>query len=101
MDELPSKMSYNIANAKLWKPFFTKSFLYPGLASVQENEPKYLPIDNQYAINLEDKYVTYSWLNNFCSLFIFTELDRRSSYDIYSLDSDSFDKVARDFIYNH
>ena len=80
-------MSYNIANAKLWKPFFTKSFLYPGLASVQEKEPKYLPIDNQYAINLEDKYVTHFWWNDFYSLFIFTNPDRMNSYNICSLDS--------------
>jgi len=54
-DELPAKISFNIANTKQWKAFFSKAYPYPGLASIQTDQPNYFPIDTQYAINLQDK----------------------------------------------
>ena len=48
-------MTFNLANTKAWKPFFHKSFPNPGLASVQVDQLEYMPVDPQYALNLQDK----------------------------------------------
>ena len=51
-------MTFNLANAKAWKPFFSKSFPNPGLASIQVDLLEYMAVDNQYALNLQDKWVS-------------------------------------------
>ncbi|XP_066919925.1 coiled-coil and C2 domain-containing protein 2A-like [Clytia hemisphaerica] len=53
--EEPSKLNFDLSNTKAWKPFFTKSFPNPGLASIQTDQLEYMAIDNQYALNLQDQ----------------------------------------------
>ena len=56
-DDQPSKLNFNLANNKFWRPFFNKGYVNPGLGSVQTDNPTYLPTDPQYAIDLQDTYV--------------------------------------------
>jgi len=53
--EEPSKMTFNLSNAKAWKAFFSRSYPNPGIASVQTDRLEYMAVDNQYAINLQDQ----------------------------------------------
>ena len=46
----------------MWRPFFNKGYVNPGLGSIQVDAPVYLPIDMQYALNLQDKYVNEFFL---------------------------------------
>ncbi|XP_065666713.1 coiled-coil and C2 domain-containing protein 2A isoform X3 [Hydra vulgaris] len=54
-EEHPSKLNFEITNQKYWRPFFSKTFPYPGLGSVQEEMLVYHPIDQQYTLDLSDK----------------------------------------------
>lgn len=54
-EEHPSKLIFNTANIKCWKPFFSKAYPNPGLASIQSDRLNYIPVDAQFAINLEDR----------------------------------------------
>ena len=53
--EEPSKMNFNVANTKDWKPFFNKSYPNPGLASIQVDNLMYMPIDAGYVVNLQEQ----------------------------------------------
>ncbi|XP_068599686.1 coiled-coil and C2 domain-containing protein 2A [Brachionichthys hirsutus] len=51
----PMMMSFDITKANLWKPFFSRSFPYPGLASVQPEELVYRRTDRAAAAELQDR----------------------------------------------
>uniref|UniRef100_A0A3Q3JIS1 C2 domain-containing protein n=1 Tax=Monopterus albus TaxID=43700 RepID=A0A3Q3JIS1_MONAL len=51
----PMRMSFDTTKAKLWKPFFSRSFSHPGLSSVQPEELVYRHIDKAAAAELQDR----------------------------------------------
>ncbi|EDV23074.1 uncharacterized protein TRIADDRAFT_28071 [Trichoplax adhaerens] len=54
-NDIPSRMSMDTTNTKLWKPFFNSSFPYPGLSSVQEETLVYHATDSNYVGELEER----------------------------------------------
>uniref|UniRef100_A0A3Q3N7K7 Coiled-coil and C2 domain containing 2A n=1 Tax=Labrus bergylta TaxID=56723 RepID=A0A3Q3N7K7_9LABR len=50
----PMTMSFDIAKAQLWKPFFSRSFSHPGLSSVQPEELVYRRTVRAAAVELQD-----------------------------------------------
>uniref|UniRef100_A0A4W6E0K1 Coiled-coil and C2 domain containing 2A n=1 Tax=Lates calcarifer TaxID=8187 RepID=A0A4W6E0K1_LATCA len=51
----PMRMSFDTTKAKLWKPFFSRSFSHPGLSSVQPEELVYRRVDKAAATELQDR----------------------------------------------
>ncbi|XP_029282132.1 coiled-coil and C2 domain-containing protein 2A isoform X2 [Cottoperca gobio] len=51
----PMTMSFDTTKAKLWKPFFSRSFSHPGLSSVQPEELVYRRTDRAAAAELQDR----------------------------------------------
>ncbi|XP_060885463.1 coiled-coil and C2 domain-containing protein 2A isoform X1 [Labrus mixtus] len=51
----PMTMSFDIAKAQLWKPFFSRSFSHPGLSSVQPEELVYRCTVRAAAVELQDR----------------------------------------------
>uniref|UniRef100_A0A3Q3GAB6 Coiled-coil and C2 domain containing 2A n=1 Tax=Labrus bergylta TaxID=56723 RepID=A0A3Q3GAB6_9LABR len=51
----PMTMSFDIAKAQLWKPFFSRSFSHPGLSSVQPEELVYRRTVRAAAVELQDR----------------------------------------------
>ncbi|MEE6462446.1 hypothetical protein FKM82_001600 [Ascaphus truei] len=51
----PMSMSFDINRPKLWKPFFSRSYPNPGLASVQPEELIYQRADKTTAMELQDQ----------------------------------------------
>ncbi|XP_047443097.1 coiled-coil and C2 domain-containing protein 2A isoform X3 [Mugil cephalus] len=51
----PMRISFDISNASLWKPFFSRSFSHPGLSSVQPEELVYRRTDKASAAELQHR----------------------------------------------
>ncbi|XP_067085744.1 coiled-coil and C2 domain-containing protein 2A [Osmerus mordax] len=51
----PMRISFDVTKAKLWKPFFSRSFPNPGLSSVQPEELVYRHTDKTAAVELQDR----------------------------------------------
>lgn len=51
----PMTLSFDVTKANLWKPFFSRSFSHPGLASVQLEELVYRRTDKAAAAELQDR----------------------------------------------
>ncbi|KAM4629790.1 coiled-coil and C2 domain-containing protein 2A [Polymixia lowei] len=51
----PMRMRFDIAKPNFWKPFFSRSFPYPGLSSVQPEEMVYRRTDKAAAAELQDR----------------------------------------------
>ncbi|XP_069488037.1 coiled-coil and C2 domain-containing protein 2A isoform X2 [Ambystoma mexicanum] len=51
----PMSMKFDVSNSKLWKPFFSRGFPYPGLSSVQPEELIYQRSDKTAAGELQDR----------------------------------------------
>ncbi|XP_006884601.1 PREDICTED: coiled-coil and C2 domain-containing protein 2A [Elephantulus edwardii] len=51
----PLRINFDVTKPKLWKPFFSRSLLYPGLSSVQPEELIYQRTDKVAAAELQDR----------------------------------------------
>ncbi|XP_067325078.1 coiled-coil and C2 domain-containing protein 2A isoform X3 [Anolis sagrei] len=51
----PLRISFDVTKSKHWKPFFSRSLPFPGLASVQPEELFYQPADNAAALDLQSR----------------------------------------------
>ncbi|XP_049575241.1 coiled-coil and C2 domain-containing protein 2A isoform X4 [Syngnathus scovelli] len=51
----PMRISFDVSRANGWRPFFTRSFAYPGLSSVQPEELVYRHSDKATAAELQDR----------------------------------------------
>uniref|UniRef100_A0A3B3VB92 Coiled-coil and C2 domain containing 2A n=1 Tax=Poecilia latipinna TaxID=48699 RepID=A0A3B3VB92_9TELE len=51
----PLHTNFDITKAKMWKPFFSRSFSHPGLSSVQPEELAYRQTDKAAAAELQDR----------------------------------------------
>ncbi|XP_073430700.1 coiled-coil and C2 domain-containing protein 2A isoform X1 [Dendrobates tinctorius] len=51
----PMSISFDTSRPKMWKPFFSRSYLNPGLASVQPEELLYQRADKAVAMELQDR----------------------------------------------
>ncbi|KAM3836076.1 LOW QUALITY PROTEIN: coiled-coil and C2 domain-containing protein 2A-like, partial [Diretmus argenteus] len=51
----PMRISFDVAKANLWKPFFSRSFTHPGLSSVQPEKLVYRRSDKAPAAELQDR----------------------------------------------
>ncbi|XP_067386470.1 coiled-coil and C2 domain-containing protein 2A isoform X2 [Emydura macquarii macquarii] len=51
----PVRINFDISKPKLWKPFFSQSFPYPGLSSVQPEELIYQCTDKAAALELQGR----------------------------------------------
>uniref|UniRef100_M4ABG3 Coiled-coil and C2 domain containing 2A n=1 Tax=Xiphophorus maculatus TaxID=8083 RepID=M4ABG3_XIPMA len=51
----PLHTNFDITKAKMWKPFFSRSFSHPGLSSVQPEELVYRQTDKAAAAELQDR----------------------------------------------
>ncbi|XP_062838246.1 coiled-coil and C2 domain-containing protein 2A isoform X3 [Anolis carolinensis] len=51
----PPRISFDVTKSKHWKPFFSRSLPFPGLASVQPEELFYQPADNAAALDLQSR----------------------------------------------
>ncbi|XP_056893551.1 coiled-coil and C2 domain-containing protein 2A isoform X4 [Takifugu flavidus] len=51
----PMRISFDVANGNLWKPFFSRSFSHPGLSSVQPEELVYRRSDKAAAAELQGR----------------------------------------------
>ncbi|XP_064626685.1 coiled-coil and C2 domain-containing protein 2A-like isoform X3 [Lineus longissimus] len=53
--DAPARMSFDVTDAKCWKPFFYSRFLNPGLSSVQPDRLDYQPTERAFVGDLQDK----------------------------------------------
>ncbi|XP_078257188.1 coiled-coil and C2 domain-containing protein 2A isoform X3 [Rhinoraja longicauda] len=53
--ETVMRMNFDTSKSNLWKPFFSRSFPFPGLSSVQPDELVYHHTDKATAVELQDK----------------------------------------------
>uniref|UniRef100_H3C4H9 Coiled-coil and C2 domain containing 2A n=1 Tax=Tetraodon nigroviridis TaxID=99883 RepID=H3C4H9_TETNG len=51
----PMRISFDVTNTNLWKPFFSRSFSHPGLSSVQPEELVYRRSDKAAAAELQGR----------------------------------------------
>ncbi|XP_058526273.1 coiled-coil and C2 domain-containing protein 2A isoform X1 [Ochotona princeps] len=51
----PLRINFDVTKPKLWKPFFSRNFPYPGLSSVQPEELIYQRTDKAAAAELQDR----------------------------------------------
>uniref|UniRef100_A0A8B9EZV5 Coiled-coil and C2 domain containing 2A n=1 Tax=Amazona collaria TaxID=241587 RepID=A0A8B9EZV5_9PSIT len=51
----PARISFDVSKPKRWKPFFSRSFPYPGLSSVQPEELVYRCSDKAAAVELQGR----------------------------------------------
>ncbi|KAM4672768.1 coiled-coil and C2 domain-containing protein 2A isoform 2-T2 [Amazona ochrocephala] len=51
----PARISFDVSKPKHWKPFFSRSFPYPGLSSVQPEELVYRCSDKAAAVELQGR----------------------------------------------
>ncbi|XP_022245376.1 coiled-coil and C2 domain-containing protein 2A-like isoform X2 [Limulus polyphemus] len=58
-DDHPSRISFEINQARDWQPFFTRRFPNPGLSSVQPEVLVYTPTDPRFVRQLQEKIETY------------------------------------------
>ncbi|XP_038057381.1 coiled-coil and C2 domain-containing protein 2A-like isoform X2 [Patiria miniata] len=55
LHEEPIRIDLDVTKAKMWKPFFGRSYPNPGLSSVQPTELNYYQTDREYVADLQDK----------------------------------------------
>eukprot|EP01137_Pigoraptor_chileana_P026493 Opistho-2@7848 len=49
----PTRIDFDLTNAKNWTPFFSRKFPFPGLSSVQVDRLRYFPTDPSLVLQLE------------------------------------------------
>ncbi|CAE1299282.1 CC2D2A [Acanthosepion pharaonis] len=53
--DIPPRINFNVNDTTCWKPFFHSGYTNPGLSSVQVDSLSYIPTDNSYVIDLQEK----------------------------------------------
>ncbi|XP_043918517.1 coiled-coil and C2 domain-containing protein 2A [Protopterus annectens] len=53
--DTPMRINFDLSKSSLWKPFFSRSFPYPGLSSIQPDELHYRHSDSSAAVELQDR----------------------------------------------
>ncbi|XP_060135064.1 coiled-coil and C2 domain-containing protein 2A isoform X2 [Zootoca vivipara] len=51
----PLRINFDVSKPKFWKPFFSRSFPFPGLSSVQPDELVYQRVDKTAALELQNR----------------------------------------------